>query len=138
MCMHTIKERSKQCSIINSPDLGGGGGAHPARAPPLLKPKKTKNKQTNKHINVSEHSNVSDFPPPPRLGLVRLWTLVALRKKSVGVPPPPPPRSSAFLGLARLSRLAADRKKNLGSAPEITYWLRKIRKQTFTDINFIL
>ena len=37
------------------------------------------------------------YPLPSQL------TLMALRKKSVGVPPP---RSSAFLGLARPSRLA--------------------------------
>ena len=51
------------------------------------------------------------IPPPPP---ARLSTLVALRKKSVGVSPtptpPPPPRSSAFLGLAQLSMLAAVRK----------------------------
>ena len=54
---------------------------------------------------------MSDSPPPPNVGLARLSTLVALRKKSVGVPPPPPPPRyhSAFLGLARLSRLAARR-----------------------------
>ena len=115
-------------------DLGGGGHtrARPVPPPPfwnlfvhlpppLLKPKK-------KRENVSEHSNVLD---PPCLGLARLSTLVALRKKKCRSPPPP--RSSAFLGLARLSRrLAAVRKKpvccappplflNPGSAPGMTH-----------------
>ena len=41
---------------------------------------------------MSEHRNVSDSPPPP----------------------PPPPRLATFLGLARLSTLVALRKKSVG------------------------
>ena len=93
-------------------DLGGGGT--PGPCPPFWN-------QQNKN---KKHKCVG--PPPPRLWLARLSTLVALRKKVSE--PPPPPRSSAFLGLARLSRLAAVKNTpsvlcpplfiNPGSAPD--------------------
>ena len=98
-----------------------GGGAHPARAPPLLIPfsklvppffihacmcfpppfwnlKKTKN------INVSEHRNVSDSPPP--FGTCATIEFGGAPKKKLcrSPPPPPPPRSSAFFLDLRDSR----------------------------------
>ena len=135
---------------------------------PLLKPKKKKKKKKKKCVGYPPPTPFGTCawsecrspprPPPPRLsaflGLARLSTLVALRKKSVGVPPPPPlisffgtcatldasgapnkkcrspplppPPLSAFLGLARLSTLVALRKKNsvVPPPPFFFSWIR--------------
>ena len=92
---------------------GFRGGGTPGPCPPLwncfvqLPPPPFWN--VKKMFRNTEMCRIS--PPPPRLGLARLSTLVALRKKGRNPPPPPPRLSELFLGLARLSRLARRSKK---------------------------
>ena len=67
---------------------GFRGGAHPARAPPLLKPISTfapppfwnlRKKKQQKCVGTQKCVGFPPPPPPPRLGLARLSTLVAWR-----------------------------------------------------------
>ena len=91
-------------SYLSVADLGGGGQTRapppPLKPlfkfappflymcpPPLLKIKDTEMCRNTEMFRI----------PPPRLGLARLSTLVALQK-SVGAPPPPPPALISFLG----------------------------------------
>ena len=60
-----------------------------------------------------------------RLGLARLSTLVALRKKSVGVPPPPPPLISFFGTCATFEAGGGPKKTSvLCPPPFFKSWIR--------------